>query len=545
MSRKTITQVQLNDDEDIFEAMESLKADPLVEHVQPNFVYTMNTIPNDPLYGQLWGLENTGQNIDQRTEYLDLVDSSNTSRIANSDMDMSLAWNATTDCSAAPVAVIDTGINYNHVDLAANMWSSATYPKGGKDFVNGDNDPMDDNGHGTHVAGTIGAVGNNGAGAVGVCWKAKIMAAKALDASGSGYTSNVITAITWATDEGAKVINLSLSTGAYDSLLNQALDYARSENVIVVVAAGNSAANNDGTTATYPCNYSLNNIVCVAALNQNYSLASYSNYGYLSVDLGAPGTNIVSTWPALQRRYSEPTSTTSLPGWTTTSGSPGWVSGSRTFSIGNGQTATLPMILSFFNWNLYNYYPSNSNHTIYKTFDLGGMDTASLTIEGFIETQTSLDKFSISYSAAGNPLNYGSTLLQSFSGLKDGAYTYNLSGCRTSTCSLSLNFNSDSLYNYTGVGLYKFLVQGHKADNATSNIFRGTSMATPHVSGLAALVYAFNPNFSYLDVINALYKGSRSVPALNGKTTTGRAANGPSALSHIETPKNVRVRKIN
>jgi subtilisin-like proprotein convertase family protein len=155
---------------------------------------------------------------------------------------------------------------------------------------------MDDNGHGTHVAGTIGAVGNNGVGVAGVNWHARIMALKFLDSSGSGYTSDAVRALNFAVAHGAKVVNASFGGGGYDQAMATALANARAKGVIVVAAAGNDGTDNDANPV-YPANYTGDNLVSVAATDRNDRLASFSNYGRTTVDIAAPGVGIYSTLP--------------------------------------------------------------------------------------------------------------------------------------------------------------------------------------------------------------------------------------------------------
>jgi subtilisin family serine protease len=262
-----------------------------VEYVEPNYVVHAMDTPNDPMYNQLWGLPK---------------------------ISAPSAWDISTGSAANVVGVVDTGIDYNHPDLAANVWSapsaftvtisgnSITCPTGSHGFnaITNTCDPMDDNNHGTHVSGTIGAVGNNNAGVAGVNWAGSIMGLKFLSASGSGYTSDAIEAIEFAIQAkqafgaGANVMVLSNSWGGggySQSLLNE-INKANTAGMLFVAAAGNSAANND-RTANYPSNYNAPNVVAVAATDSNDRLASFSNYGATTVDLGAPGVGIVSTIP--------------------------------------------------------------------------------------------------------------------------------------------------------------------------------------------------------------------------------------------------------
>ncbi len=302
--------VQLPAGQTVDQAVVEYRNDPSVEYAQPNFIYHTLVLPNDTNYGQLWGLNNTAQTITAvQTETL------YTNNLGTSGKDMSLptAWDRITNCNSVVVAVIDSGVNYNHGDLSANMWSNpgnTCFASGsgtsGCDFVNSDTDPMDLNGHGTHLAGTIGAVGNNATGSTGVCWNVKIMAVRVMDHTGAGTTANIVSGVNFAVNNGAKVINLSLGSTTsnnsnYDASFNTAITSAKTSDVVVVVAAGNDGVD-QATYYTYPCKYSQDNIVCVGAVDQSYTLTTFSNYDSTAtassraVDIVAPGANIRSTW---------------------------------------------------------------------------------------------------------------------------------------------------------------------------------------------------------------------------------------------------------
>jgi subtilisin family serine protease len=259
--------------------------------VTPDFQLTTASLPNDPSFSSLWGLVNTGAS----------------GGTLNADINIEPAWNIGTS-SAIVTAVIDTGVDYTHPDLAPNMWANSDEVAGngidddrngyiddtrGWDFANNDNNPMDDNGHGTHVAGTIGAVGNNGVGVTGVAWSTSIMALKFLDASGSGALSNAIRAIDYARVNGAKVINASWGGGGFSSALQSAISQYISSGGIFVAAAGNENNNND-TNPSYPANYT--GVISVGASTRTDTRASFSNFG-TTVDVVAPGQSILSTLP--------------------------------------------------------------------------------------------------------------------------------------------------------------------------------------------------------------------------------------------------------
>ncbi|MBN1392692.1 MAG: S8 family serine peptidase, partial [Sedimentisphaerales bacterium] len=279
--------VKLPEGTSVESALAAFSASAEVAHVQPNYIYhAASTFPNDPRGptpdgGELWGLHNTGQ----------------TGGTPDADIDAPEAWDIATD-SDIIVAVIDTGIDYTHPDLAANMWTDSDGSHG-YDFVNNDNDPNDDNGHGTHCAGIIGAIGNNSRGVTGVCWNVKIMALKFMNEFLDGTTANAISCIEYAVYKGAKVLSNSYGWYNYDQFLKNAIDDANSAGVLFIAAAGN-----DGFSyPQYPARFNCSNIISVLMTNNNDTKAPGSNYGADSVDLGAPGTNILSCEPNGQYVY--------------------------------------------------------------------------------------------------------------------------------------------------------------------------------------------------------------------------------------------------
>jgi subtilisin family serine protease len=270
-----------------------------VAYVEPNFVLQTAAVPNDPSLSRLWGLNNIGQSGGLR----------------DADIDAPEAWNTTTGSRDVVVAVIDSGVDYNHPDLKANMWKNPGEIPGdgidndnngkkddvyGWDFENNDADPMDDDDHGTHVAGTIGAVGNNGTGIVGVSWNVSLMAVKFLGPRG-GTTANAIKSVQYVTDmrkAGVNVVasNNSWGGGAFNQSLKDAIEEGGKAGVLFVAAAGNSANDND-ESPVYPTSYDSEYIVSVAATDRRNRLATFSNYGETTVDIGAPGVDIYSTLP--------------------------------------------------------------------------------------------------------------------------------------------------------------------------------------------------------------------------------------------------------
>ncbi|HEX2045680.1 MAG TPA: S8 family peptidase [Gaiellaceae bacterium] len=280
-------------------ALRRLRRDRRVRYVERNYVVSAAAVPDDPLFPDLWGLGAIGAPS---------------------------AWDAGTGSANVVVGVVDTGIDVGHPDLAANAWvnpgedcagcrSDGVDNDGngyvddwrGWDFVSGDNDPSDDNGHGTHVAGTIGAVGNNGLGVAGVNWRVRLMALKFLGANGSGTTANAVRAVLYASANGARVTNNSWSGGGFSQALRDAIAHADAADSLFVAAAGNDSLDNDLFPA-YPSSYDLPNVVSVAAADAADAHAWFSNYGDVNVDLSAPGVGVLSTWPGGTYRSASGTS---------------------------------------------------------------------------------------------------------------------------------------------------------------------------------------------------------------------------------------------
>ena len=254
--------------------------------------------PNDPMLGEQWGLINTGQRSGK----------------SRADIGALHAWlKKSTGSEEVVVAVLDTGVDYTHSDLVNNIWlrpeSLAPYEdkqlgtvndEHGYNAADNNGDPMDDNGHGTHCAGIIGAEGDNGRGIAGVNWRVQIMPLKFLDGSGSGSTKDAIEAINYVIDRKKKGVNVRVISASWGSTmrsrgLEEAIKRAGEEGILFVAAAGNSSVNSD-RTPHYPSSYPLPNVLAVAALDRFDNLASFSNYGERSVHVAAPGKEILSTW---------------------------------------------------------------------------------------------------------------------------------------------------------------------------------------------------------------------------------------------------------
>jgi parallel beta-helix repeat protein/predicted outer membrane repeat protein len=263
------------------QAVADYSRDPAIEYAELNYIVSISLTPNDPNYPVQWALNNTGQMYPASGNYR------NPPGRAGCDVNAPQAWDIHTGSSEVVVAVIDTGVDYNHRDLQGNMWVNSN-GYFGYDFVNKDNDPMDDMGHGTHCAGIIAARANNSLDIAGVSWNAKIMAVKFLNAGGGGTVDDGAKAIEYATDNGADILSNSWGwTGPDSNTVRQAIEDAISQGVIVVAAAGN----NNSSTPLYPAIY--DHVISVAATDSNDDKASFSNYGSL-VDIAAPGVDVLS-----------------------------------------------------------------------------------------------------------------------------------------------------------------------------------------------------------------------------------------------------------
>jgi len=249
----------------VISAIEKLEANPCVVFAEPDYLMDLFILPNDPYYGYLWGMDRINAPI---------------------------AWNYTTGSPDVVVGVIDSGIDYNQPDINNNMWV-APYGQGiyGFDFYYNNDNPMDETGHGTHVAGTIGAIGNNAVGVTGVCWNIKMAALKIGGNSNRVDIAAAIQAIEYANKNKISILNNSWGGRPYSAALKYAIDQYDG---LFIAAAGNNGMNND-RFPIYPASYDSAHIISVAAINEVDALASFSNFGARSVDIAAPGTNILST----------------------------------------------------------------------------------------------------------------------------------------------------------------------------------------------------------------------------------------------------------
>ncbi len=528
-SFKTMTMkcVTIPDGSSVKDMINKIIKDPNVEYAEPNYLYHADATPDDPRFTDLWGLNNNGQ----------------TGGTPDADIDATEAWDIATGDSSIVIAVIDTGIDYTHEDIKQNLWRNSGEIPGnnidddnngvvddiyGFNSITGSGDPYDNGGHGTHVSGTIGAVGNNSKGVSGVNWKTKIMALKFLNESGSGYSNNAIACIDYAVTMknngvNVRVTNNSWGGGPYSQALYDAIKRLRDADILFVASAGNSAKNTD-STAAYPASYNLENIISVAATDKNDTLAYFSNYGSITVDLAAPGYEILSTYPGggynpvsgdiffdnvesgtgIWQKASpwDITNEKAYSGTYAWSDSPnGNYSNNRNNSITSGiidlsSTQGIDTRIGFYGWIMLEKNYDN------LFIDVSGNNGSSwTTIKGVTGENPSwqLYAYPIPENVKTNQFKFRFRLKTDASNVKDGVYLDNI-----------------------GIGI-------GSGSSATYVYMNGTSMASPHVSGAATMLlnYLWNkrPQTSYSEIKNIILSGVDSLPVLNDKTLTGGRLN--------------------
>jgi subtilisin family serine protease len=537
------------------DAIRELRADSAVTVAERDSYSAPNGIPNDPLFGQLWGLRNTGLGI-----------AGFSGAVAGDDIDATVAWDRAVGTPSTVIADIDTGYRFEHPDLASVAWTNTGEVVDGidndgngiaddihgADFVgaNGeapttDGDPTDEDllsgGHGVHTAGTMGAAGNNGIGISGVARNVRIMPLRVCSRFPSLEetrcpTSSQIAAINYAGAKGARAANMSLGgTSSSQAVVNA---IAAAKETLFVISAGNDAVNND-TIHHYPCDYTpqtqasppvagaVDNIVCVAATDQADGLAGFSDWGPTSVDLGAPGTEILSTYP-----YSTPLEDTFtvndfVSKWPATGANGGFqrtnesplTSFGMTDVIGAPTASTVRETTSAA-FNL----PANGDCRLNQTrrVVLSGTDQYrySVLLNGVEQT-------AFTPGATPEP-GLERRFLELPAAFKAGG-------------SVQVRFRfTTGLAPAAGDGVWLddiSVVCAEAVGQASSYGFlQGTSMAAPHVTGAAGLLFSMKPSATVTEVKNALLSSVDPVASLAGKTTSGGRLNVAAALDDLVPP---------
>jgi len=528
-----IQQVKLPDDLSVQEAVEFYNNDPGVEYAEPNYIIRISEAPDDTYFSALWGLRNTGQ----------------TGGTANADIDAPEAWDLTTGSIDVVIAVIDTGVAYNHPDLSANIWTNTGETDcldgidndgngyiddcQGWDFTGDDNDPADYNGHGTHVAGIIAASGNNSIGTSGVMWQAKIMPLRFLGPSGTGTTADAISAILYANAKGAHVINNSWGGSGYSQALKDAID---ASNAVVVCAAGNGSGNND-STPFYPASFASPNVISVTASDQWDSLALFSNYGPASVDLAAPGSGIYSTIPIVsygpevtlygEENFEGATGALPLMGWVRGGTNSAWSNTDGTGVSGTNSLEDSPG----------GNYPDNaSSWAGYMTPVTVMKDTVyTLYFKWKGSFADGYDYLGINYSTDG--VNW--RRIDYRAGTTNGSFVSDSTDSLTDIAELYDRFyfgfglTTDSAVNGEGIYIDNVKLTGSPLviGGYSYAYYSGTSMATPHVSGAAGLIKALKPQLTNLQIKAAILNSVDVLPSFSGKVSTGGRLNAYRALT--------------
>ncbi len=497
------------------DAVRRLEGQPGVAYAQPNYRYQALAVPepDDSFFGSLWGLSDPAL-PDPGVGALD-------------------AWEHGKG-SGEVIAVVDTGVDLTHPDIVPNLWTNPSPDPSaddlhGYDFVDDDGDPDDYNFHGTHVAGTAAAVSGNALGVAGVAPEAEIMAVRVLDGDGSGSTDDIADGIAYAAEHGAGVVNLSLGGPAgEDEAMSDAVNLAGEEGTVVVAAAGNEGTNNDSEPTT-PCTLPQPNLICVAALGQSGGLASFSNFGTQSVDIAAPGTGILSAKPdygaPLFSNGFEPGTTDAWETFEENGGLPWGLSASA--ASGTQSATDSP-------GGDYGQAEDPSEFAVSELFAVGAVDlTGERGCRVHFRTKYEMEDF-FDYFLAG-AYDEGSSVDFNFFTGTSPSYP---SGFEREEASISDLDGEDDAHPFFAVlsdelieldGAYvddvrlicrdeTYLdqitsVSQYDQPTAGSYVaFQGTSMASPHVAGVAALVRAAAPGASAEEVVDAILEGASALP---------------------------------
>ncbi len=546
------------------QAVRDLEGNPAVSVAERDGYRSLDGVPNDPLFGQLWGLQNLGLGIDGFS-----------GAISKDDVNATAAWDRAVGSPSTVVADIDSGYRFDSPDLGPVAWENTADPPGGGDndsngyvddthgydFVGAnaespteDNDPTDDNlisgGHGIHTAGTIGAAGNNGTGITGVARNVRIMPIRvcANSVSAGNETrcpfSSILKGINYAGNMHARAANMSLGGNAFTQTEVNAI--AAHPETLYVVSAGNDGGDNDGGEAApkghhYPCDYrptadaspsapgAIDNIVCVAATDQADGLAGFSDWGPTSVDLGAPGTQVLSTFPAKDNWDSDDFETNDFDArWLP------YESGFERAASGDGALTSFGMTDT----------PGAAPEANHAYAVLSATNVQ-------VPVGTGLCRIKGMRYRKGGSYNYGYYLDEGHSGIKE------FIGGETAGSAMA-PFQTEPILNLAGhtVTLYfKYTAdstptaaEGIWLDDVRLDCFaplstpldyeflQGTSMAAPHVTGAAGLLWSLKPSASVTEVREALLNSVDPVASLNGKTTTGGRLDVAAALDELVPP---------
>ncbi len=533
---------KLSEDVSVEQALDFLKTLPDVEYAEPNMLYKPLTIPNDTDMNRLWYLHNTGQQVNGKIG------------LVGADISAEKAWDLETGNRDIVIAVIDSGVAYDHPDLKNNVWTNENeIPDNGIDddnngfiddvhgwdFVNNDNNPSDystdcyGDGHGTHVAGIIAAQGNNGIGISGIMWSAQIMPLQIFDLfqidsfeNSIIQLVNIVSAITYAVENNANIVNCSFGSYLFSQFIYDALNLANQKGVLVIAAAGNDNINND-QLPKYPASYNLPNIISVAATNEKDEISSYSNYGMQSVDVAAPGgsvsngkANIYSTTPPEREVLFYDDFEDGGSKWMTYGIYESWGIGYD--PIFGSKTAQD---------SIYSYHVNESSNFRTKN-PIDARNCKGLHFQFLIDYSLE-DGYDYLYiEGSEDNINYETAYFAT--GFSNGIVPVFEWANDIDLGEFYLRFRLESDYsgNYDGVYIDDILLTGVRwqFDGDEYGYKSGTSMAAPVVSGIAGLIWSYQPNLTHLEVKEAILNSVDKKDTLSGKVYTGGRVNAYKAL---------------
>ena len=527
-----IRRVRVPEQMTVDQAVALYRSDPDVLYAEPNYRYRLQALPDAPRSDELWGLRNEGQRIQ------------GASGTRHADIDAERAWNLETGSRDIVVAVIDSGLDVGHPDLALNLWTNPgeiadngvdddgngfVDDLHGWDFADDDNLPFDSHGHGTHVAGIIGASGNNAEGIAGVCWGVSIMPLRFITAAEYGTTADAIAAIEYASQNGADVINLSWGGPLYSQALKDAIDAA---DAIVVCAAGNEGADLD-VSPLYPASYDSANVLSVAATDADDHPAWFTNYSIHRADVAAPGTDVLSTIPNPQVIFGDTFSTAD-----------NWVFGGTGSQWGVERLPSGRQVLTESPGST-DYSPNMDTWAVMATpLDLSGRSGARMDFQVVGATADGGDGLMVE--ASTDQINWtrlwvgleGQGLKRSITGsLPTWQWVaVDLGGFDgMDAVYLRLRFFSNATGSADGYAVADLVVTSSGAGDEPGlyQYYQGTSMAAAFASGTAALVLSSQPSLTPIDVKLILETSVDQKPQLAGYVGTAGRINAFNALASV------------